>query len=94
MNSERFFKNLLFVVTFLFLMACEKDAHDYVNFVNHSDIPVWVHMDSYSDDLKDHGPIRTDDYVEANAALQIGTQSGFAWEKRLYSGMKLLVCIY
>lgn len=78
MNSERFFKNLLFVFTFLFLMACEKDAHDYVNFVNHSDIPVWVHMDSYSDDPKDHGPIRTDDYVEANAALQIDTQSGFA----------------
>lgn len=94
MSRQRFSKSFLFVLTLLFFTACERDAHEYINFVNHSHIPVWVHIDSYSDDPKEHGPIRTDDYVEADEALQIGTRSGFAWEKRLYSGMKLLVCIY
>lgn len=83
-----------FILILLFCVSCERDGHEYINFVNHSDISVWVHVDSYSDDPEDHGPTRTDDYVDANEIMQIKPRGGFAWEDRLYSGMKLLVCIY
>ena len=38
MNRQSFFKNFLFVFTLLFFTACERDAHEYINFVNHSDM--------------------------------------------------------
>ncbi len=94
MNRQSFFKNFLFVFTLLFSTACERDAHEYINFVNHSDIPVWVHTDVYSEIPKELKPILTDNYVEAHENLQIAPRGGFAWEGSLYPSRLLLICVY
>lgn len=75
-------------------MSCEKDEHMYVNFVNHADIPVWVHVGSYSEDPKEDGPIRTDDYVEANSTVQIDNRSGFSWESYLHTSFMMYIFVY
>lgn len=91
-----FFKNLIFVFTLLSCIACKKDAHDFFYFVNHSDVPVWIHADSYSDDdSKDFKPIPPfDHYIEAHDTLEIAPSYGLDWEGILYKGMRLVVCVY
>lgn len=97
MNLKMYLVNsLFFVFTLLFCVSCEKEGHLYVNFINHSDIPVWVHTTShtYIEGLENFQPILVNDYVEANEASELKPYGGFAWEDYLYAGQIFVVCVY